>query len=436
MKRNLILSLLMSVSVLLNAQDYSDVAILINSNSTESITVGEYFQSAHDIPDNKVFYISMPLTELIDSIDMVPILEEIQTKLDSLTSVETINYIVTTIGCPRLVVEQKFLEIDYSFENIIATFSYGGFETNTYKDSTDKFSYEKYGFYLVSRLEASDVEKTLLLIDRGGFQSIDDSNNNFILDIFQPFNEPDSTLYSVFLQWISTIASDLGSFNLNTTKDADLTNYTGAFEGFGYFLITFAEVDTGVPIEDVSGISGLSIFVSSYSAQKSSDKLNVFHFLDANCFGGVGAYRLFYVATFDLQPTFHKNFYDLNKGLNLAEAYYSATSFFLGSYTLFGDPKSQLTEINVTPSSLVDIPNEKQLKIYPNPTNDFINIDLPENMRDINIVLMSSMGKIIFTENIQSQKTIKKNLAELETGHYFFKIQSESINQTIPFFKK
>jgi len=48
------------------AQSYDDVAILIKTDSPESIEIGTYFQSNYSIPDDRVIQLSMSTNRVIN----------------------------------------------------------------------------------------------------------------------------------------------------------------------------------------------------------------------------------------------------------------------------------------------------------------------------------------------------------------------------------
>ena len=93
--------LLFAVASQSNGQNsYNDVAVIINTNSTLSDSIGKYFIGARNIPASNVIYISAPVTEEIDSLQFENLRNQVEQHLITNNLVESINYLVTTKGVP------------------------------------------------------------------------------------------------------------------------------------------------------------------------------------------------------------------------------------------------------------------------------------------------------------------------------------------------
>ena len=67
-----------------------------------------------------------------------------------------------------------------------------------------------------------------------------------------------------------------------------------------------------------------------------------------------------------------------------------------------------------------------QIKFYPNPASNFVNIDLSEfPNQSLNFEVYNILGSNVITNQIQGGQTYIQNLFELENGHYIFKISTE-----------
>ena len=103
MKRTILLSIfasLLLLPVLSFAQspvDYRDVAVIVNTNSKASVSIGNYFMNARKIPAANLIKFAGDTTESIDSTKFEAIRGTIETALQKLKG---INYLVTTKGCP------------------------------------------------------------------------------------------------------------------------------------------------------------------------------------------------------------------------------------------------------------------------------------------------------------------------------------------------
>lgn len=82
------------------------------------------------------------------------------------------------------------------------------------------------------------------------------------------------------------------------------------------------------------------------------------------------------------------------------------------------------TELTVTSveENLADI----RLNLYPNPTSEFLNIDLGNNEKDINLQLFDMSGKLIHKDVINAYDTkYVLPMQSAATGKYLVQLQSE-----------
>ena len=77
-------------------------------------------------------------------------------------------------------------------------------------------------------------------------------------------------------------------------------------------------------------------------------------------------------------------------------------------------------------TGIEEVENEN-IKIYPNPANDFINIEINDNHNgNFNISIYNSLGiKVMETSN---ENTI--NIEDLPSGMYFINVTTENLNKT------
>ena len=66
-----------------------------------------------------------------------------------------------------------------------------------------------------------------------------------------------------------------------------------------------------------------------------------------------------------------------------------------------------------------------QAKVYPNPFNDFVFIDLENNITELNIEVLNSMGQILQTDQFQNISRIKIPTSNYSNGIFFIKIIDE-----------
>ncbi len=114
-----------------------------------------------------------------------------------------------------------------------------------------------------------------------------------------------------------------------------------------------------------------------------------------------------------------------------------------GKQTANGDPPS--TSLNATdliwnffsshslncnPSSINEETTSKEIKIYPNPTSDFLNIILPQPNKNFDIIIYNSTGRICFKEKTYDNINIKIPINKLSKGIYLL-IIFDDVNGTI-----
>ncbi|MDH5415584.1 MAG: T9SS type A sorting domain-containing protein, partial [Flavobacteriaceae bacterium] len=77
----------------------------------------------------------------------------------------------------------------------------------------------------------------------------------------------------------------------------------------------------------------------------------------------------------------------------------------------------------------------QELKVFPNPTNGLLNIELTGYSNELNIDLYSLRGRMIYSENLSDNSTDKVlsrqiNLSRYGKGVYFVRITNEGESET------
>ncbi len=92
------------------------------------------------------------------------------------------------------------------------------------------------------------------------------------------------------------------------------------------------------------------------------------------------------------------------------------------------------TQISCTNNlSVVEIENNKPFKIYPNPTNDILNIENSNFQKIDKIIISDFTGKTILEAN---ENTNQLNLENLEVGVYIINISSNGKSNKMKIIKK
>jgi hypothetical protein len=113
--------------------------------------------------------------------------------------------------------------------------------------------------------------------------------------------------------------------------------------------------------------------------------------------------------------------YRLNTGSTVATGASFPAAIFTGGFVGMED-NNQILEMN-------------QLSVYPNPSNNYINLNYYKHTNgNVNYMVMDLTGKIIFQENVfhtMGTVTKKISVAELNSGMYLVVLQSENQRQTV-----
>lgn len=104
------------------------------------------------------------------------------------------------------------------------------------------------------------------------------------------------------------------------------------------------------------------------------------------------------------------------------------------NFDLIGD------QVQLKESSANLLTNEsnfyKDLKVYPNPSQDLVTIDLPRELEnDVNITVLDSQGKQVKTQSINANNNTL-NISNLQTGVYLIQIEHEDSRIVKRFVKK
>ena len=70
--------------------------------------------------------------------------------------------------------------------------------------------------------------------------------------------------------------------------------------------------------------------------------------------------------------------------------------------------------------------NKSSISIFPNPANDFININIPDNIKNPEILISNIIGKTIF-KNVSDSSKNNINIKNLPSGIYFVSVISNGI---------
>ncbi len=167
--------------------DYSDVLLVVNDNSTISKQIGDYFRANRNIPDINVCNISVSNQEAITRAEFNVLRAQIENYLNSNNLTNKTNFIITTKGVPirithstasrRASVDSELCLILGSYSTFIDDSLNTKISQHIYYNKDEDFKREKFPIYLVTRLTGFNFSDVKQLIDnaaasagvRGGF---------------------------------------------------------------------------------------------------------------------------------------------------------------------------------------------------------------------------------------------------------------------------
>jgi uncharacterized protein (TIGR03790 family) len=369
---SLILFLLSAGSMF--AQNYDDVVVIVNSNSSLSVAVGSYFATQRGIQSSHVLSIAMPTTEEIDSLQYVAILAAIKSQLNANGLTTSTNYIVTTQGVPLKVRRSGSIfastATSSSFDSDLCLLNSSldkqlgkaGYVTNPYRYSTARFSRSSAfsNIYLVTRLAGYDYNDIVGLIDRA--HQPYHSSGCFVLD-----QDPSKGLGHSLNVAMYYAADTLRARGFNVIDNTTSEFVTGQSNVLGY--VSWGSNDSywssyswkAQPRNSWSPKALAETYVST-SGRSFSDSTYVDSFIGwqslvadlihENGVTGVKGYvyEPFTIAMAKVDYLFRR----WTSGYNLAESYYCASTTLSWMDVVIGDPKSEFAADGHLPVELVN----------------------------------------------------------------------------------
>jgi uncharacterized protein (TIGR03790 family) len=175
-----------------NPAEGGRVLLVVNDNSPVSRTIGEYYARKRSVPAANICHVKAPDMEEIDRASYNQLAAQVGGCLQRRKLVESVYYIVTTLGDPLKVAGVGGLSGDAASVDSELTLLYpelhggaphrtGGAIANPYYGKISaEFSHPAFPIYLVTRLAAYDFSDVKDMIDRASEAS---NRGKFVIDM-------------------------------------------------------------------------------------------------------------------------------------------------------------------------------------------------------------------------------------------------------------
>lgn len=377
----LLLALAIAARSAAQAGTHHDVAVIVNLNSPASVTIGDYFMTARGIPASRRIAISTAAANDIDSAGFEALRAQVETGLIQSGALDSINYIVTTMGVPVRVVQadcdsvvfQGCRSVDGELALILGPFASqvgqpSGMLSNPYYQSAFPFSRSATGLFLVTRLAATTVPDVLALIDRSGSVAIDPASaliaadDNF-LDLAQP---PSTALYEILAQITEPFASgpwtvELAPPGVRLDSLEGVIAYLSIGSGDG-FVPSFDWLPGAIYLE------GLSHTALAYQSPGSSPHhAQLAKAVSAGATGARGTVSMFYSGYLAGFGTTLLSYLDTTYRMNLGESLLAGLHHLRSGHVFIGDPKTRISYAD--PFASIGQAAAGGLNVVPNPSD-------------------------------------------------------------------
>jgi uncharacterized protein (TIGR03790 family) len=352
---------------------YNDVLVIVNTNSSLSINVGNYFKAQRGVPSQNICALPMPTTEEIDSLQFLSVSNLIKNYMIANSLTNSINYMVTTQGVPLKVRRSgsvmSTVSTSSSFDGDLCLINSSsesqignaGRVSNPYGYSLTRFSHSpSFGnIYLVTRLAGYSYSDITGLIDRA--KQPYHSSGVFVLDA-----DPSKGLGNSLNQRLTMARDTLLARGFNVMYDATplfMTKQTGVLGYVSWgsndpsaFLYSWkAQPDfvwsPKALAETYVSTSGRSFSDSTFVEPSTGWQSLVADLIHENGVTGVKGYvyEPYSSAISKADLLFDR----WSSGFNLAESYSIASSYIGWMDVIIGDPKATLAGEGHLPVQLV-----------------------------------------------------------------------------------
>ena len=415
---------------------YDDVVVVVNSNDSVSVALGNYFMAARSIPAVNLIPVDAPMLETIDASQFQLVKQQIKSYMLANSLVGPINYMVmmkgmphrvgTTycdsippIGCASLDAEMVLLFSPDSSAMLtnqwINNMNYGNALPHAY--ANDDLIY-------VTRITAHDATDAIALIDRSGpLIPVTMWNSLVIGDIQNP-----ATIFTTnyFHTSFEAFFAPLIVAGWPTSIDTTAYSYTGQ-NNVACFLSADDLPQVGVPDLDwIPGGLSMSYTISAGASfgDGPSDPGSM-RCADIIADGASGVRGEITVSpNYDMSGMNHTltNYYVPGNNLNLADSYFPGIYHLSRFDVIIGDPKTSLTiSVGLGPDAQG---SATELRAFPNPALDVLTVPI-ERSKVLRYQLLSMDGRALAAPALPtSAGPLSLSVSELPTGAYLLQLHT------------
>jgi uncharacterized protein (TIGR03790 family) len=384
---------------------YDDVVVVVNSNDSVSVALGNYFMAARSIPAVNLIAVDAPLAETIDAAQFGVVKQQIKSYMQANNLVGPINYMVMIKGMPHRVgstdcdsvppngcsaLDSEFTLL-FSQDSVLMLGSIGA--QNPLFLSTDPHSFATDHTLLVTRLDGTNAMDVMALIDRSG-PLLPIVKQDVIL-IGDVQNATTSTFTSFFWNTFNIYLDPLNALGWDTLVDTVNTSLSDSV-GVLAFLTHDGAPSPGVPDLEWSngGLAMAYTYATAGSFNTSTvdpQKLRCSDLIADGAYGVRGSVNpSFASAQVTMGYTLQR--YLEQPGSNLAESYYSGIQLLSRSDLILGDPKTSITiSVGLGPDTQRATAS---LQVFPNPCADELTVPM-ERSKVLRCRLLAMDGRAV-----------------------------------------
>jgi PKD repeat protein len=215
------------------------------------------------------------------------------------------------------------------------------------------------------------------------------------------------------------VAQGLGN-NINWYDDADLTNLLVSNSSYTPSPILGENVYYATDV--LNGCEGLA----------DSVKIMLNDLPNAGFTANHTSLTLNFTPNISGMPTYSWDFGDGNTSFdeNPSNTFASEATYTISLLVIDnnGCENTSNQNIEVLATNTNNVFNSQNIHLYPNPTKNFINIDLDQNISKINISITDLYGKTVFNQDFENMSNEKINLEGFANGIYTLRITDAELN--------